>query len=144
MLERTHRTRRPYLCAWHHAPCRAGRFASPSVTDYIDGIVDIERILGDLQKAMAELEGLLGQGTERLQEPFGETAERLRERFDAARAHLATLQTEIGGGVKRAAKVADESVRNNPWSSILIAAAAAFVLGFALARSESSGPEQNS
>jgi len=115
-------------------------FASTLATDYIDLIVSIERILSDLQKAMAELEALLAQGAERMEEPFGESAERLQARLDAARARLAALQTGIGDGVKRAARAADESVRNSPWSSVLIAAAAAFLLGFALARGESSEP----
>ena len=95
-----------------------------------------DRVLNDLQKVLGELETLIKESAGKAGEQFGGTAAELQSQFDKLRERLTDLQGEIEHGVRRAAKVADDSVRANPWGSVAIAAAGAFLLGLALARRE--------
>jgi ElaB/YqjD/DUF883 family membrane-anchored ribosome-binding protein len=86
-----------------------------------------ERILGDLHNLVRELEESFkgSSATEALSEAGGQ----LKEGLSRAREKLEELETRVHGGVKRSAKATDAYVRNNPWRSVGIAAAAAFILG---------------
>ena len=90
-----------------------------------------ERILGDLHHLVRELEdSFKNNGTV---ESLSEAGGQLKEGLSRAREKLEELQTTA----RRSAKATDNYVRSNPWRSIGIAAAAAFILGAIVSRHES-------
>ena len=96
-----------------------------------------ERLLSDLQTVMTEIEDLFRQTTGKAGAQVGNVADELATRFESAREQMADLEAEVRSKVKRAAQAADASVQANPWTSVVIAAAAGFLLGLALSNRES-------
>jgi ElaB/YqjD/DUF883 family membrane-anchored ribosome-binding protein len=89
---------------------------------------DTERLLDDLRKVIVELEGLLSQPAEHLEEAASDIETTLR----GLRHRMTELQAQIERRVGRAVRDADRSLRENPWTTVAIAAAATFLLGLAL------------
>ena len=96
-----------------------------------------ERLLSDLQTVMTEIEDLFRKTTGKAGEQVGNVADELQTRFESAREQMADLEAEVRSRVKRAAQAADASVQSNPWTSVVIAAAAGFLLGLALGSRDS-------
>ncbi len=90
-----------------------------------------ERILGDLHNLVRELEDSFKNNS--TVENLGEAGGQLKQGLSRAREKVEELQTTA----KRSAKAADTYVHSNPWRSIGIAAAAAFILGAIVSRHES-------
>lgn len=88
----------------------------------------------DLRDLIAQAEGML----QSLRGQTGEAAERLRERVEAtvksARTRLSSLEGDARQLTEAAAETADEYVRDNPWASVAIAAAAGVIIGALLSR----------
>lgn len=88
----------------------------------------------DLRDLIAQAEDMLHS----LRGQTGEAAERLRERVEAtvksARTRLASLEGDARQLTEEAAATADEYVRENPWASVAIAAAAGVIIGTLLSR----------
>ena len=95
-----------------------------------------ERLLSDLQTVMTEIEDLFRQTTGKAGAQVGNVADELATRFESVREQMADLEAEVRSKVKRAAQAADASVQANPWTSVVIAAAAGFLLGLALGNRE--------
>jgi len=89
---------------------------------------DTERLLDDLRKVLGDVEALLVQPAEHLEQAAAEvenTVEGLRRRVT----HLqAQIQQRIGDTVR----TANRTVRENPWATVAIAAAATLLIGLAL------------
>jgi len=88
----------------------------------------------DLRDLIAQAEDML----QSLRGQTGEAAERLRERVEAtvtsARKRLSSLESDARQLTEEAAATADEYVRENPWASVAIAAAAGVIIGALLSR----------
>jgi ElaB/YqjD/DUF883 family membrane-anchored ribosome-binding protein len=95
-----------------------------------------ERLLGDLQIVMTEIEDLFRQTASKAGAQVGNATDELQTRFESVREQMADLEAEVRGKVKRAAQAADASVQANPWAAVAIAAAAGFLLGLAFSRRE--------
>jgi ElaB/YqjD/DUF883 family membrane-anchored ribosome-binding protein len=92
-----------------------------------------ERTLDDLHKLIGDVEALFKGAAGSC---AGEAGERLSAGLMHARERIAAVEDNLRGGVKRGARVADRYVHANPWQSIGIAAAAAFILGALVSRRE--------
>jgi ElaB/YqjD/DUF883 family membrane-anchored ribosome-binding protein len=99
---------------------------------------DSDRIVEDLQKLVAELETVIAHAQEAAGEHIGdrfeEAAAGLRGVLNTAQRRVGKLQAKLERRFGRTTKAAKESVRENPWGAVAIAAATALLLGFALAR----------
>lgn len=90
---------------------------------------DTERLLDDLRNVIGELEVLVAQPAEHLEKAAADVEKTLH----GLRHRMEDLQSEIQRRVGSAVHGADRSVRENPWTTVAIAAAAMFLLGMALA-----------
>ena len=97
-----------------------------------------DRIVEDLQRLVADLESLVARAknetAEQVAEPLKEGAEGIWSMIGVAQRRLGELQAELEKRVGETVKAAESSVRENPWATATIAAAAAFLLGLTLAR----------
>lgn len=93
-----------------------------------------ERILGELQSLVNELEESFKSSTT---EALDEAGGHVKEGLARARAKLEELESRVEGGVRHGAKATNTYVHTNPWRSIGIVAAAAFVLGALASRRDS-------
>jgi ElaB/YqjD/DUF883 family membrane-anchored ribosome-binding protein len=66
---------------------------------------------------------------------------RVNESIDAARSRLADIEEQANRASPRAARAAEEWVRENPWVAVAIAAGLGLVIGTILARRSPSPPE---
>jgi len=89
---------------------------------------DAERLLEDLRKVIGELEGLLAQPAEHLEKAAADVEQTLR----GLRHRMNDLQSELHRRVGHVVHAANRSARENPWTTVAIAAAATFLLGIAL------------
>jgi ElaB/YqjD/DUF883 family membrane-anchored ribosome-binding protein len=100
-----------------------------------------QRLVRDLEQLVSGLDALLSQAKEEAGERIGdrldEAASGVHETIEAAQHRLNELQDELRRRVGATAKAAEDSIRRNPWGTVAIAAAAAFLLGLALARGSS-------
>jgi ElaB/YqjD/DUF883 family membrane-anchored ribosome-binding protein len=95
-----------------------------------------DRIVENVGKLVAELETVItrAQDTgERMGDRLEEGAAGLRSSLDMAHRRVGKLQAELARRLHRTARAADETVRENPWQFMAIAASAALLLGLALA-----------
>jgi ElaB/YqjD/DUF883 family membrane-anchored ribosome-binding protein len=103
---------------------------------------ETDRMTADLQKFATELEALIADVQKaaggRISDHVEEASASLRKTIIAAQRRVSDLQAELEHRVNRATRAATESVRDSPWQALATAAAAAFLLGFAVARTASS------
>ena len=85
----------------------------------------------DLRNLIAEAEAMLGNS---VKEHSAEAIDALRERFDAAQERLAEAYAGARRKVAAGARFADETVRENPYQSIAIAAGLGVLVGVLLGR----------
>jgi ElaB/YqjD/DUF883 family membrane-anchored ribosome-binding protein len=107
---------------------------------------DTDRIVQDLHKLVAELETVTVHAKdagERMSGRLDEAAAGLRRVLTAAQGRVGYVQARLQRRIGRAARAANETVRENPWGAVAIGAAAALLLGFALAHGSAS-PERAS
>ncbi|MCZ8292652.1 MAG: DUF883 family protein [Hylemonella sp.] len=93
-----------------------------------------DKLLHDLQLVIADAEELLRMTADQVGDGTAEVRSRIRERLQAARAELASLQDEAAARLKAAGHATDAFVHENPWKSIGIAAAIGLVVGLLVAR----------
>jgi ElaB/YqjD/DUF883 family membrane-anchored ribosome-binding protein len=89
---------------------------------------DTQRLLGDLREVIGELEALLAQPAEHLEQAAAD----VEKTVHGLRRRMTELHSEVERRVGNVVHDADRSVRENPWATIAIAAAATFLLGIAL------------
>ena len=92
-----------------------------------------ERVLSDLQALVHELEhsfkSCAAEGLE-------DAGERVKDTLARAREKIEDLESTLRREVRQGAKAADRYVHSNPWASIGIAAAVAFIVGALVSRRE--------
>ncbi len=89
---------------------------------------DTQRLLDDLRGIIGDLEALLAQPAEHLEQ----AAVDVEKTLHGLRGRMTDLQSEVQRRVGSVVHDADRSVRENPWATVAIAAAATFLLGIAL------------
>jgi ElaB/YqjD/DUF883 family membrane-anchored ribosome-binding protein len=95
---------------------------------------DTERLRRELQKIVAELEAFLSEAAGKSGGRVEGAAAVLREALEAAQRRLTGLEEDLRERASETLRMAKESVRENPWGALAVAAVAAFFLGVALAR----------
>jgi len=92
---------------------------------------DTEQLLEDLRNVLGELEALLAQPAEHLEKAAADVEKTLH----GLRNRMSELQSEVQHRFGRAVHDANRSIRESPWTTVAIAAAATFLLGVALGAS---------
>ncbi len=90
-----------------------------------------KELLNDLHALVADAEKMMGDS---LSEHTGDAIGALRERFDAAQERLGELYTGARQKVAAGAKYTDESIRENPYQSMAIAAGVGLLVGVLIGR----------
>ena len=91
-----------------------------------------KELLTELQSLVAEAQEMI---TGTVSEQSAEAIESLRSRFDAAQERLADTYAGARKKVIAGAKQTDETIRDNPYQSIAIAAGVGLLVGLLLGRS---------
>jgi ElaB/YqjD/DUF883 family membrane-anchored ribosome-binding protein len=92
---------------------------------------DAARLLEDLHKLTNELESYIKGNAGKF---VGTAGERMRAGLTHARERIAAIEGEFRASLKHGADATDHYVRANPWQSIGIAAAVAFIVGALVSR----------
>ena len=92
------------------------------------------RLMDDLRTVVADAEKLLNATAHDASDKARDAHKRASESVEQARARLDELEKEFKARAKAAADDANRYVRDNPWQSIGIAAAAGLVVGLILGR----------
>ncbi len=90
-----------------------------------------EELLQDLRALIGEAEAMLGNS---VKEHSAEAVESLRARFEAAQERLSTAYAGARKKVVAGARYADETIRENPYQSIAIAAGVGLIIGLLVGR----------
>jgi len=93
-----------------------------------------QQLLTDLKAVIADSEELLRATAGAAGERTAAVRARVEESLRAARAKLETIDDEVLGRMKDAARTTDEYVREHPWGAVGVAAAAGLLLGVLIAR----------
>lgn len=91
-----------------------------------------EELLHDLRNLVSEAEALLSDS---VKEHSAEAIDALRERFESAQESLAQAYAGARKKVVAGARYADETIRENPYQSLAIAAGVGVLVGVLLGRS---------
>jgi ElaB/YqjD/DUF883 family membrane-anchored ribosome-binding protein len=92
------------------------------------------QLIDDLHAVVTEAEALLSATVHSTDERAHAVRERAAAGMEQARARLEELEQEFGAQAKAVAKDAGRYVRENPWQSVGLAAAAGVVIGVLLGR----------
>lgn len=93
-----------------------------------------DRLSADLKAVIEDSEALLQATVSDARDQAGSIRERLQESLAAARAQLTRIEEAAIAQSKAAARETDRYVRENPWRSLGVAAAAGVLLGMLLSR----------
>ena len=93
-----------------------------------------QQLLTDLKAVIADSEELLRATAGAAGERTAAVRARVEESLRVARAKLDTIDDEVLGRMKEAARTTDEYVREHPWGAVGVAAAAGLLLGVLIAR----------
>jgi len=97
-----------------------------------------ERILEDLHQLAGEIESVLAQFTGKASDQVEASVGEVQSRLGALRERMSKAEDALGHAARRAAHVTDRSIRRNPWQTIAVVAAAAFIAGLMLGSHQSS------
>ena len=95
---------------------------------------DADKVLHDIRAVMAELQALAKDTAEMTGERTEAAKESLRERLDQAAETVRGLERDLRQRAYDGAQAANDYVKDNPWRSVGIAAALAFLLGTLVSR----------
>ncbi|MDO8541544.1 MAG: hypothetical protein Q7S40_13980 [Opitutaceae bacterium] len=93
-----------------------------------------KELLNDLYSLVADAEKMMGDA---VSEHTGEAVSAMRARFNIAQERLGEMYTGAREKVVAGAKYTDESIRENPYQSIAIAAGVGLLVGVLLGRRSS-------
>ena len=88
-----------------------------------------ERLVGDLKNLVADAEELLKATASQAGDKIGLARQKIEQSLIEGKKALADAERTIVEKSKEAADIADDYVRENPWSAIGIAAGVGLVLG---------------
>ena len=93
-----------------------------------------DKLMTDLKVVIADAEELLKLTAGQVGDKAGELRVRMKERLEKAKFDLADLQDRAVVKAKDAGRAADGYVRENPWTSVGIAAGVGLLLGMLISR----------
>lgn len=93
-----------------------------------------QQLLSDLKAVIADSEELLRATAGAAGERTAAVRARVEESLRAARTKLESIDDEVLGRMKDAARTTDEYVHEHPWGAVGVAAAAGLLLGVLIAR----------
>jgi ElaB/YqjD/DUF883 family membrane-anchored ribosome-binding protein len=88
-----------------------------------------ERLVGDLKNLVADAEELLKATASQAGEKIGVARQKIEQSLIEGKKALADAEKTLVKKSKEAADVADDYVRENPWSAVGIAAGVGLILG---------------
>ena len=88
-----------------------------------------ERLVGDLKNLVADAEELLKATASQAGDKIGVARQRIEQSLIEGKKALADAEKSLVAKSKEAAEIADDYVRENPWSAVGIAAGIGLVLG---------------
>lgn len=93
-----------------------------------------DKLMEDLRVVVADAEELLKATAGQAGEKVAAVRARAQASVDAAKGRMAVVGERVGERSREAAKMTDEYVHQNPWSSIGVAAGLGVLLGFLIGR----------
>lgn len=93
-----------------------------------------DKLMNDLRLVIADAEDLLRLSVDQVGERATEVRERVQDRIDQAKGDLLQLQESALTKAKEAGHVADDYVRDHPWTAVGIASGVGLLLGLLLSR----------
>src|SRR5690606_22146147 len=93
-----------------------------------------DKLLGDLKSLIPDAEELLKLTADQKGEQLGDLRARNGQRMAVAKERLTDAEGAIVDSGKRAVRVTDDYVHENPWQSLGVAAGVAFLLGLLVSR----------
>jgi ElaB/YqjD/DUF883 family membrane-anchored ribosome-binding protein len=94
-----------------------------------------EKLVGDLKTLISDAEELLRASANQAGEKISVARQKIEQSLVEGKKTLADAEKVLVKKSKEAADVADDYVRENPWSAVGIAAAVGLVLGLLIRRS---------
>jgi ElaB/YqjD/DUF883 family membrane-anchored ribosome-binding protein len=94
-----------------------------------------EKLVGDLKTLIGDAEELLRASANQAGEKISVARQKIEQSLVEGRKTLADAEKVLVKKSKEAADVADDYVRENPWSAVGMAAAVGLVLGLLIRRS---------
>ena len=88
-----------------------------------------DKIVGDLRNLVADAEELLKATANQAGDKIGVARQKIEQSLIEGKKALADAELNLVKKSKEAAEMADDYVRDNPWSAVGIAAAVGLVLG---------------
>jgi ElaB/YqjD/DUF883 family membrane-anchored ribosome-binding protein len=88
-----------------------------------------ERLVGDLRNLVADAEELLRATASQAGDKIGVARQKIEQSLIEGKKALADAEKSLVDKSKEAADIADDYVRENPWSAVGMAAGIGFVLG---------------
>jgi ElaB/YqjD/DUF883 family membrane-anchored ribosome-binding protein len=88
-----------------------------------------ERLVGDLRNLVADAEELLRATASQAGDKIGVARQKIEQSLIEGKKALADAEKSLVAKSKEAADIADDYVRDNPWSAVGMAAGIGFVLG---------------
>ena len=88
-----------------------------------------ERLVGDLRNLVADAEELLRATATQAGDKIGVARQKIEQSLIEGKKALADAEKSLVAKSKEAADIADDYVRENPWSAVGMAAGIGFVLG---------------
>ena len=92
------------------------------------------QLVSNLRRVISDAEDLLAATAGQTDSRVNELRARARENLNVAREKLADADAAVRARARQAATATDESVHDNPWSSIGAAAALGILIGVLLGR----------
>ena len=93
-----------------------------------------DKLVNDLKSLMSDAEELLKLTAEQQGGKLDDLRARIGDRVAIARERLADAEAAIVDTGRKAARVTDDYVHENPWQSVGVAAGVAFLLGLLVSR----------
>ncbi|HQZ02613.1 MAG TPA: DUF883 family protein [Thauera sp.] len=93
-----------------------------------------DKVVDDLKSLISDAEELLKLTADQQGSKLDDLRARIGSRMAVARDRLADAEAAIVDSGKKAARVTDDYVHENPWQSLGVAAGVAFLLGLLVSR----------
>src|SRR5215467_1475318 len=101
----------------------------------MEGETSKERLVSDLKSLIGDAEELLRATTSQAGEKIAVARQKIEQSLIEGKKALADAEKVVVNKSKECAEVADDYVRENPWSAVGIAASVGLVLGLLIRRS---------
>ncbi len=96
--------------------------------------VSKEKLIADFKVVIADTEELLRATAGQAGDKVNELRAKAQDHLATAKVKLAEAETALLDTAKQVGRVADDYVRDNPWSSVGVAAGVGFLIGLLVGR----------